>query len=111
MAKELILLPKTRYEELLQDRGNTHSQIVKSPISKGTETRETKTTLIKNLRGGHDSNVEEVKLPHQLSNDISTQTGYRMFVEKTSDDDAPPGIQDQPPRKRKKKTHIHWIQY
>lgn len=83
MAKELILLSKRKYEELLKATSANDKEMPKGEINEGQE-------------------VPETVKPVEQS---STQIGNGMYVEKTDDDayDGTPGILDHPPKKKKKK--------
>lgn len=92
IAKELILLSKRKYQELL-DKNKEAQETLPS-----TETNDNK--------GGISSNQTNIV-------ETQMQTGNGMFVEKTSNDDDCyylPGILDRPIRE-KRKTKPKWIQY
>jgi len=96
MAKELILLSKRKYEELLKF-ASEHRQ--ETPTGGVIENEENETP-------------EVFRPTEQLSN--STQTGNGMFVEKIDDDaDGTPGILDHSPKKirKKMKRNVKWISY
>lgn len=96
MAKELILLSKSKYEELLKC-ASEHAQ--ETPTAGVIENKENETP-------------EVVRPTEHLSN--STQIANGMFVEKTDDDaDGTPGILDHPPKKirKKMKRNVKWISY
>lgn len=79
MAKELILLPKRKYEELLKSASVVRQEASKDVINENID--------------------EEIK---EVEKEDSTQTGNGMYVEKTSDVAGTPGILDQPQKKNKK---------
>ena len=90
VAKELILLSKRRYEELLNNwKPNEEQQYEQNK----TETKEI------------------IKSPTPIPIDISTQTGNGQFFVRTTEDDGIPGILNHTPRKSKKRKNIQWLRY
>lgn len=92
MAKELILLSKKKYEELM--------------ASQSLDGQEMSTQ-------DNQNEMKEIKKPpEQVFVDQFTQTGKGMFVEKTEDFEGTPGILDRPPKKaRQRKNNVKWIPY
>ena len=104
MAKELILLSKTKYNDILKDRDTTDKP--RQPSEDAIT--QTETTVIQNQQ---DSDTEETDLPEETPNYLHSQAGNGLVVKKNSKDDLPPGTLERPFRKRKKKTNIKWLKY
>ena len=104
MAKELILLSKTKYNDLLKDRDTTD----KSRQASEDAITQTETTVIQNQL---NSDTEDIDLPDETPDYLHSQNGNGLVVKKNSKDDLPPGTLERPFRKRKKKTNIKWLQY
>lgn len=97
MAKELILLSKSKYEELLKLASEQRQETPTRGINEKEEKNETPAVF---------------RPTEQVSN--STETGKGMFVEKIDDDaDGTPGIFDHSPKKirKKMKRNVKWILY
>lgn len=107
MAKELILLSKTKYNDLLNDRDTTN----KSGQSSENAVTKTETIIIQNQYHQQNSDNEEVDLPDKTPNYLHSQKGNGFVVKKTSNDDLPPGTLERPYRKKKKKSNIKWLKY